>query len=76
MMVFWSFVWIGVLGVIVWAVAEWARGGSQRQRSDATPAAKTARALLDERLARGDIDVTEYQTRRAALEIPNAASEP
>jgi len=28
----------------------------------------TARELLDERLARGDIDLDEYQRRRQALE--------
>jgi uncharacterized membrane protein len=32
------------------------------------PEAKTARGLLDERLARGDIDLDEYQLRRQALE--------
>ena len=67
MMVLWSFVWIGLLGVALWAVAQWARGGAQRPASAQQPP-KAARELLDDRLARGEIDLDEYKARRAALE--------
>jgi putative membrane protein len=36
------------------------------------PGAGTARAVLDERLARGEIDVEEYRRRRELLERPAA----
>ena len=67
MMIIWSFVWIGLFGVAIWAVAQWARGGPQGSASVQQPS-KTAREVLDERLARGEIDLEEYQGRRAALE--------
>ena len=75
MMAVWSLVWIGLLGVGIWAVIQWVRGGSASPDKPA-PHRKTAHELLDDRLARGDIDVTEYQARREALErnTPAAAS--
>ena len=36
--------------------------------ADAESRPGTARAVLDERLARGEIDVTEYERRRAVLD--------
>ena len=27
MMVFWTILWVALLGVVVWAVAQWGRGG-------------------------------------------------
>ena len=36
----------------------------------AAPATSNARAILDERLARGDIDPEEYQARLALLDKP------
>jgi putative membrane protein len=70
MMVIWSLISIGFLGVIAWAAVRWI-GGSQSSGEPAPPgkkAAKTARDVLDERLAVGEIDVDEYRSRRAALE--------
>ena len=67
MMVVWSLVWIGFLAVVAWIAIQWARGGSPGSASE-QQGAKTARELLDERLARGDIDLDEYQRRRQALE--------
>ena len=66
MMIGWSLVWLGVLATLGWVAVTWVRAGStdtigQRQT-------KTARELLDERLAKGEIDVEEYQRTRAALE--------
>jgi putative membrane protein len=40
-------------------------------RTDGSPP-KTARELLDERLATGEIDLDEYEQRRRALERPLA----
>jgi len=71
-MVFWSLIWIGFLGVLVWTAIQWARGGAHDPDAAARPA-KTARQLLDERLAAGEIDIDEYQRRRAALEQSNRA---
>ena len=67
MMVVWSVVWIGFLAIVGWVAVTWARGGSQRSASE-PPSTKTAHEVLDERLARGDIDLDEYQRRRQALE--------
>ncbi|HYX84627.1 MAG TPA: SHOCT domain-containing protein [Gaiellales bacterium] len=66
MMTVWSLVWVGFLGVIVWATVHWVRTGS----ADAAVESRSGRSpaeLLDERLARGEIDVDEYERRRAAL---------
>lgn len=68
MMLVWSLVLIGFLGVAAWVTVHWTRGGMQA----AQPPARTARELLDERFARGEIDLDEYQRRRAALEQPSA----
>jgi putative membrane protein len=69
MMVFWSVVWVGLLGVVIWAAAQWARGGSPGSSPQQPPQpSKTARELLDERLARGEIDLDEYQRLRDAIE--------
>jgi putative membrane protein len=57
-----------VVALVVFAVTQWSRGAST-PRSDTHPA-RTARDLLDERLARGEIDVDEYQQRRHALDPP------
>ena len=57
-----------VVALVVFAVTQWSRGVSTA-RSDTHPG-RTARDLLDERLARGEIDVDEYQQRRHALDPP------
>ncbi|MGZ4431210.1 MAG: SHOCT domain-containing protein [Gaiellales bacterium] len=75
MMMFWSLIWIGVLVVVAWVAVQWARGSQDGRRAQ-PPAAgerKSARELLDERLARGEIDVDEYQRRRSAMELHSPA---
>lgn len=57
-----------VVALVVFAVTQWSRG-ALTTRSD-THSARTARDVLDERLARGEIDVDEYQRRRHALDPP------
>ncbi len=66
MMVVWTAVWLGLLAVFAWAVAQWARG-VDRDGEPARGLENSARALLDARFARGEIDLEEYETRRQAL---------
>ena len=66
-MIFWSLIWIGLLGILAYAAINWARGGSNRPDRSAG-SDKSARELLDGRLASGEIDIEEYQRRRAAIE--------
>lgn len=51
------FALIGVIAIIVWVV-QWA-GGSRRNR--------TALDILNERLARGEIDRAEYEEKRKLM---------
>jgi putative membrane protein len=67
MMVFWSLIWIGFLCLIAWLAVHWTRTSSQGT-SPSEPSAKTARELLDERLARGAIDLDEYERPSEALD--------
>ena len=64
MLVFWTLVAAGV----VWAIAELRRSG--RPPSTPTESVPTARAILDERLARGDLTAEEYRSRRDLLNSP------
>ncbi len=72
MMIAWSLVWVGVLATLGWVAVRWVRAGSADPIRQ--PQAKTAHELLDERLAKGEIDVEEYQLTRAALERSNAGA--
>jgi putative membrane protein len=67
MMVLWSLISIGFLGLIAWLAVRWTQTTSQG-RSRSQPSANTARDLLDERLARGEIDLDEYERRSEALD--------
>ena len=67
MMLVWSLVWVGFLGVIAWIAVQWGRG-TKRQTPPAEAQGKTARELLDERFARGEIDLDDYRRRRQALD--------
>lgn len=56
--------WIVVIGVVVWLVARiTARDGAQGRADH-----DSARRILDERFARGEIDEDEYHRRRDQLE--------
>ncbi len=75
MMVAWSVIWVALLALIAWAIVTWARGGQTRPRpSSVTPAPRAARDVLDHRLAGGEIDIDEYQRRRAAVEASTPPS--
>lgn len=52
--------WVAVIGLIAWAVTRLAPNGPDR-RSD------TARTILDERYARGELDDDEYRRSRSEL---------
>lgn len=51
--------WVAVIGGAVWLIVRSVRGDGR--------SSSTARELLDERLARGEIGVEEYQQRRDLL---------
>jgi putative membrane protein len=56
--------WAVIIGLVVWVV--WAFSGRDTTRGrDRTP---SARRILDERFARGEIDEEEYRRRRDELE--------
>ena len=52
--------WAAVIGTIVWAVTRLAPAGTNRNGG-------TARTILDERYARGELDDDEYRRRRSEL---------
>ena len=68
MMIFWSLLWVGLLGVVIWAVANWTRAGAAPSQPTGQSAHPTARKLLDRRLASGEITIDEYHARKAALD--------
>lgn len=55
-------VFLVLLGLLVWAVVS-----GTRRTGPASSSASDARALLDERLARGEVSVEEYRKLREAL---------
>lgn len=60
-----------VVGVIIWAITVSSRSGRAAGSPSATSPRgnqSNARAILDERLARGEIDVAEYEQRRRLLD--------
>jgi putative membrane protein len=52
---------LGLLGVLTYRIA------SNRSGTHTTPGAGSARRILDERFARGEIDADDYHRRRAEL---------
>ncbi len=66
--------WLALLGLIVWLVIRLFPGNSQEPKaatgastSPAASASAPALAILDERLASGEVDVDTYRTIRATL---------
>ncbi len=57
-------VWALVIGGIVWAVGRLTPSGTSRRPPERDD---TARRILDERLARGEIDTDEYRRLRDEL---------
>jgi putative membrane protein len=56
--------WVVVIGGIVWLVLALSR----QQRAHSGAGGSGALRILEERLARGEIDTDEFRTRRAAIE--------
>jgi putative membrane protein len=56
--------WLLLLGLIVWLVLRLLPSSSRTSR----PTGDSAAEILDRRMARGEIDVSEWQTHRAALQ--------
>lgn len=66
-------VMVAVVGGIVWAIVFASRSTSSsgtHAASTPPPQQPTARLVLDERFARGEIDTEEYRERRSALTEP------
>ncbi len=68
-----SILWIVLIGLIVWAAVRLFPSGS---RSDGTSGSRgggeDAKAILDRRLASGEIDMSTYDELRARLDRPAA----
>lgn len=64
MMVLMPLVWIALIGAGVWLIARLI----QPPQAARTPGAeRSALRILEDRLARGEIDIEEFRARRAAL---------
>jgi putative membrane protein len=66
-MFFGPFTWIIILVIIV-ALVVYAVRGSGGGGSTGAGSSRTAREILDERFARGEIDEKEYNERKKVLE--------
>lgn len=66
-MLAWLLLAVAGLAVLGFAVIKLVGAGSRRINSDAS-GANTARQILSERYARGEIDEDEYRKRRDALQ--------
>lgn len=60
----WGWWWMGLAGVVFWAVVAWAIVMLVRS---GTVHGSHARDVLDERFARGEIDEDEYRRRRELI---------
>ncbi|NIJ11389.1 putative membrane protein [Saccharomonospora amisosensis] len=68
----WMWIWptlvvLGLLALVAAAVL-WSRGRPAPPRDSSRQEGSSARRILDERYARGEIDEEEYRRRRAQLE--------
>lgn len=69
MLLFWALVVAGIVWVVRYTATERHTGGTDGVRLDKPtgPRSPTARDILDERYARGEISGEEYRTRRDTL---------
>ena len=70
MWLWWLLIVVGVAALVAGLVFGLTRAGrpTGTGAGDTTPSVSTARQILDERLARGEIDEEEYRVRRKALD--------
>ena len=63
---------VAVIAAVVWAIVAATRANRTAAAAAAPPVAapSAARAILDERFARGEIDAAEYAARKQVLEQP------
>ena len=73
LMVFWIILASVFVVAVVWAITSVARR-EPRTGVDGSP--RSGREILDERLARGEIDPDEYDRLRARLERPTTPEKP
>jgi putative membrane protein len=67
----WLLILVGVPALVVgllWLARTGGDQGGGRGAKASRPRTSTARQILDERFARGEIDEEEYRTRRRALD--------
>lgn len=55
-----------IVAIVAWALARF----RHETNGNATPAAPSAREILDQRYARGELDAATYQRMREALDTP------
>ncbi len=60
-------IWVAILVVIVWAVVRAIGQGQSAPSLRSSTSSGSARAILDERLAKGELSVEEYKKLRDAL---------
>ena len=76
----WQIVLMGIGMVIFWIVVVWLGLFLYRSATTNTPnsdAGQSSRRILDERLARGEVDADEYSMIRSALvEVPSTVAGP
>jgi putative membrane protein len=67
----WMWVWpaLIVAGLLIlgYVAARWMQGGQRASQTGSEPGSWSARRILDERYARGEIDDENYQRRRDLL---------
>ena len=63
MMVAWILFWVFVVALIVWLIL-----GTTRSRTLRSEHSNGALHILEQRLARGEIDAEEFRNRRAAID--------
>ena len=61
-----------VVAIVAWALARF----RHETNSTAIPAAPSAREILDQRYARGELDAATYQRMREALDAPASEATP
>ena len=66
--------WIGLIVVAAWAAVRLLRRDAPS--TPTTPTTPTPRAILDERLARGEIDAEQYAQMRRLIEGQSAVTPP
>jgi putative membrane protein len=67
MWLWWLLLLVGVVVVLVGLMLAW-RSGDRFRGGGTAPRPSSAREILDERFARGEIDEEEYRARRRVLD--------